>query len=210
MLQIHSFSEVGGHPENEDAFVVQQHPLDKEAWLCFLADGLGGHAGGGQAARLACHNAASGYSPEQLCELATWTSIFRSADKSVAGDAMAGFTTLVGLCVSRQLVVGASAGDSAVLLISGDHAKELTSGQKKNPPLGSGGAEATPFLSTFKSPWQILVMSDGVWKYLGWEQIAVLANRFHGTALIEELQKPARLPGSGKFQDDFTMVVIGG
>ena len=41
-----SFSEAGGHCSNEDAFAIKQHPLDSHLWLCFVADGQGGRAGG--------------------------------------------------------------------------------------------------------------------------------------------------------------------
>ncbi|HVS40227.1 MAG TPA: hypothetical protein VMS17_32010, partial [Gemmataceae bacterium] len=47
MISVLSFSEVGGHRVNEDAFAVQQHPLDPGMWLCFVADGQGGQPGGG-------------------------------------------------------------------------------------------------------------------------------------------------------------------
>jgi hypothetical protein len=51
-------------------------------------------------------------------------------------------------------------------------------------------------------------MSDGVWKYVGWEGVVAAARRQHGAALLEELQRAARLPGSGLFQDDFTIVLL--
>ena len=51
-------------------------------------------------------------------------------------------------------------------------------------------------------------MTDGVWKYVGWGPIAVEAARHQGQALIDVLQQRARLPGSGEFQDDFTLIVI--
>src|SRR5438094_669762 len=143
MVGVQTCSEVGGHPLNEDAFCVQAHPFAHDCWLCFVADGQGGQAGGGPAAELACRTAlavALVCRPERLIEPSTWPGILRQADAAVAADPAAGFTTLVGLCVYRGRVVGASSGDSAALLSSGDDARELTAGQQKNPPVGSGAA----------------------------------------------------------------------
>jgi hypothetical protein len=126
----------------------------------------------------------------------------------VAADPGAGFTTLVGLCVYRGRVVGASCGDSAALLVSGGKARELTAGQQKNPPVGSGTAVAVPFAAAVAEPWRVLAMSDGVWKYAGWDRVAEIAGRAPGPLVITELQAAARLRGSGRFQDDFTVVVL--
>src|SRR5207253_11431307 len=108
----------------------------------------------------------------------------------------------------RGRVAGASSGDSAALLVSGGKAHELTAGQQKNPPVGSGAAVAVPFAATVKEPWRVLVMSDGVWKYVGWDQVGEVACRACGSGIIAELQRLARLPRSGRFQDDFTVVVL--
>jgi PPM family protein phosphatase len=211
MVDIQSYSEVGGHRLNEDAFCVRAHPLDPDCWLCFVADGQGGQAGGGAAAQLACQTAlaaALGCRPQGLIDPSTWPAILRQADAAVAADSVAGFTTLVGLSVYRDRVVGASSGDSAALLVSGGKANELTAGQHKNPPVGCGAAVAVPFAAGVKESWRILVMSDGVWKYVGWDRVAEIACRARGSAVITELQQLARLPGTGRFQDDFTVVVL--
>jgi len=211
MVAVHSFSEVGGHRLNEDAYCVQLHPLDVDCWLCFVADGQGGQAGGGPAAQLACRSAlatAVGCRPAKLAQPSTWTEILRQADAAVAAEEGAGFTTLVGLCVYRDYVVGASSGDSAALLISGGNHSELTAGQHKNPPVGSGAAIGVPFAARLEQSWRLLVMSDGVWKYVGWDRVIEVACRERGPSVIAELQKSARLPGSGRFQDDFTVVLL--
>jgi hypothetical protein len=132
----------------------------------------------------------------------------RQADTAVAAAPGAGFTTLVGLCIYRGNVVGASSGDSAALVVSGGRATELTAGQQKNPPVGCGAAVAVPFAATVTEPWRVLAMSDGVWKYVGWERVVAIARRTRGRFAIAELQGAARLRGSGRFQDDFTVVVL--
>jgi PPM family protein phosphatase len=212
MIAVHSCSEAGGR-QNEDAFAVQAHPLAPDCWLCFVADGQGGRAGGGPAAQLACQTAlaaAFACRPEALTDPSTWLGIVRQAELAVAGDPVAGFTTLVGLCIYQGRVAGASNGDSAALLVSRGQANELTVGQQKNPPVGSGAAIAVPFAAVVEEPWRVLAMSDGVWKYVGWDRVIEVARRATGSAVIADLQQLARLPGSGRFQDDFTVVVIEG
>jgi serine/threonine protein phosphatase PrpC len=213
MVRAESFSEVGGHRVNEDAFAVQQHPDDPDLWLCFVADGQGGQAGGGPAARLACQaasDAARACSPAGLGLSSVWSGLLQEADVAVAADPVAGFTTLLGLGVSSGRVVGASSGDSAALVLCGEKALELTAAQHKNPPVGSGAAVAVPFAAALRLPWQVLAMSDGVWKYIGWDGIVEAARRQRGASLIAQLQRLARLPGSGQFPDDFTIVVLEG
>ena len=54
----------------------------------------------------------------------------------------------------------------------------------------------------------MLLMSDGVWKYGGWDRVIEIARRASGSTIVTELQRLVRLPGSGCFQDDFTVVVL--
>ena len=211
MINVLSFSEVGGHRLNEDAFVVQEHPSEPGLWLCFVADGQGGQAGGGLAARLACQVALEAVlkcPPESLSKPRTWSSIFQMADEAVRTEPAAGFTTLVGLCVSQDWLVGAANGDSAAVLLCGGQVTELTHGQHKNPPIGSGGILPVPFSVSMSVPWRLLVMSDGVWKYASWERVFASPGQMSGAELLVELQQAARLPRTGQFQDDFTVVLL--
>jgi hypothetical protein len=207
-----SYSEVGGHRVNEDAFAVQAHPSDGDCWLCCLADGQGGQAGGGPAAQVACRTAmtaASQLPVDQLASATMWPDLLRLADEAVAMDRKAGYTTLVGFSVVNGQLRGASSGDSAVLaVVKAQQVHELTANQVKNPPVGSGAAVFTPFGLRLQHPWMVLAMSDGVWKYAGWERVGAIALRERGQALLDELQKATRLPASGKFQDDFTVVML--
>ena len=201
MIRTYSFTEAGGHAVNEDAFEL--HPLIGEVtgWLVVLADGQGGRAGGARAAQLACQTAA--------VHAGSWEKRLSAADAAVAADAEAGFTTLVGLHVSADRVVGASCGDSAALAIWGRGLQRiLTARQFKNPPVGSGEAAVTPFQLDLVTPWRVLVMSDGVWKYAGWERVCDLAARRSGAELLADLQAAARLRTSGTFPDDFTAVLL--
>jgi len=148
------------------------------------------------------------HQPLKLTDPRTWSEILRQTDKVVANHSVAGFTTLVCLCIYQGRVIGSSSGDSAVLLISPAQPNELTAGQKKNPPVGSGAAVAVPFAAPVEEPWRVLSMSDGVWKYVGWERVIDVAGQAPTSSVIPELQQLARLPGSGRFQDDFTVVML--
>lgn len=84
----------------------------------------------------------------------------------------------------------------------------VTGRQTKDPPVGSGEAFFVPFTAELTAPWVVIAMTDGVWKYAGWHRIKEAATRLRGRPLIDELQALARLPGSGEFQDDFTLILI--
>ncbi len=211
MVESFSFSEAGGHPDNEDAYRVQTHPQDTDCWLCFIADGQGGRAGGGPAAQLACQaalDAALSLSSKSLMRPMAWPALLQHADAAVEQDSIAGYTTLIALCICGRNIVGASCGDSAVLLVTGNTTVELTRGQLKNPPVGSGMAEPIPFAARVDIPWSLVAMTDGVWKYVGWERVREIAADRHGSAMIQALAEAAKLPRTGQFQDDFTVVLI--
>ena len=213
MITVSSCSEKGDHAVNEDIFEVRRHPADPDCWLCFLADGQGGCAGGERAARLACEVAAEAALRLPLIELSkpeTWVDVLQEADAAVAADPDAGFTTLIGFCITGENVAGASSGDSAVVAASaGSRLKTLTDRQAKNPPFGSGAAWFVPFAEKLVGPWSVLAMSDGVWKYVGWDRISAAIASHRGQPLIDSLQVAARLR-SGRFPDDFTVVLFEG
>lgn len=208
MFRVFSYTEAGGHPRNEDAFEVRAHPLDKTCLLCALADGQGGQAGGGRAAQLACATtlaAAATLSQHQIA----WDRILRQADDAVAADREAGFTTLIGFALHENCVLGASSGDSALLAFDASgRVFDLTRSQMKNPPVGCGDAVFVPFQMKLQTPWTVLAMSDGVWKYVGMDGVQTAMMKLRGQALIDSLQQSARMKGSGLFQDDFTVIVI--
>jgi serine/threonine protein phosphatase PrpC len=214
MIRVTTFSEAGGHLENEDAFAARPHPFGSDHWVCFLADGQGGQAGGGDAARLACRTAIelAIRSPiRSLRDPDVWKEILRAADRAVFADPKAGFTTLLGLLITGEFVAGGSCGDSEVLMLSaGGPARYLTHGQRKNPPVGSGAAEFISFSAAIVRPWSVLAMSDGVWKSIGAERLVEAVRAMRGERLVARLQTLARLPRGGQFSDDFTVVVFEG
>jgi hypothetical protein len=205
-------SEPGGHPDNEDAFVVGVHPDDPEAYLCAVADGQGGHFGGGPAARLACETflkVASQATLPELMLLRLWDDILAHVDRTVADDPLCGFTTLVTFCVARGGLAGASCGDSALVVAEPEQEPlVLTARQSKDPPVGSGAAVFVPFALRLHPPWTALAMTDGVWKYAGWDAVLQAAAAATGADVIQSLRQRVALPGSGALQDDFTLVVL--
>jgi PPM family protein phosphatase len=210
MVKVETFSEIGGHLVNEDALAVEQHPSDPNCWLCCLADGQGGRAGGQQAASLAVRvamDAVRRLPVRHLLSPAAWVSLLRQADATVEIAPDAGFTTLIGLGIVGDAVCGASSGDSKALATIPTRAQELTAQQFKDPPVGSGVAAFVTFSLALAKPWSVLVMSDGVWKYAGWDGVVDACKLLHGRSLVEALQQQARLRGSGRFQDDFSLVL---
>jgi PPM family protein phosphatase len=212
MCLVSSRSEAGGHPLNEDAFEVMRHPGGQSCWICALADGQGGQAGGGEAARLACRvviETGSSQPVRSLASVSTWLNALRRADERVRTDRDAGYTTLIGFAVVGGYVVGASNGDSAAWLGGADgRVLDLTAGQAKNPPVGSGFAVPKPFAAKLPSSWIVLAMSDGVWKSVGRDRVQELLRNSRGQALLDHLLAAARIPGSGGLGDDFTAVML--
>ena len=188
---------------------MEPHPLDRDCLLGVVADGQGGQPDGGPAARIACRmwlDVAGCETPQQLFHGGMIEHTVHLVDRQICEEDGAGFTTLVGWAVWKNHLIGASVGDSALMLVQNGTAKALTDKQFKNPPIGSGAAEAIEFGETLNAPWMILAMSDGAWKYAGWEKLATLAKEKRSQALIDAALAACRLR-SGALQDDFTLVV---
>jgi hypothetical protein len=214
MMRFYSHSEPSGHADNEDVFEVRRHPDEPLYLLAAIADGQGGQPGGQEAACLACRtclDAAAAIPPIRLFKPSSWTGLLEQADHAVAADPVAGFTTLIGFCIALEQVCGGSCGDSAVVLVDPDsRGYPLTASQYKNPPVGSGGANIVPFGSVLERPWVVLAMTDGVWKYAGWDRTHQIASEERDEAVITRLLDCVRLPRSGGLQDDFTLLALFG
>ena len=204
-------SEPGHEHANQDVALVRPHPADASSLTCALADGQGGRSGGAEAAQIAageCLRAASTFPVSSLLDEATWYPIVNASDEAVCEDDDAGYTTLVGLCVSAGTVCGASCGDSGALLLGGGRERLLTEHQHKDPPVGSSAARPVAFSARLGPGWQLLIVSDGVWKGIGWDGIARLARAYGGESLIAALRRAALEENGSTLGDDFSVILV--
>ncbi len=204
-------SEAGDGHVNEDVVLVRPHPGDAGVLLCALADGQGGQAGGARAAPVAVEEslrAASSFPVNELRQAAPWYAVVGAADETVCEDDAAGYCTLVSLGVSEREVWGASCGDSGALLLSGGRDLLLTEDQRKDPPVGSSAARPVAFSARLTPGWTLLVVSDGVWKFVGWEHIAEMAAQKQGQELIAALRGAAWDASGGRLPDDFSVALL--
>jgi PPM family protein phosphatase len=209
-MMIYTFTEAGDGHANEDAIAHRPHPTTDNFALCALADGQGGRSGGGmaaQAAVLLALDAACAVKPEALLSPLKWLDVCNTADKGVAAKPDAGYCALVALVAADEWVVGASSGDSAAVLILDNSAVILTDRQHKNPPLGSGAAKFEAFSAKPGMGWRVLVVSDGVWKYVGWERMIAVGRSAQGNQMAEVLRREV-LQSHGSLPDDFSLIVI--
>jgi hypothetical protein len=154
-----------------------------------------------------CVEFAAATNPIRLRMPNAWASILGRVDHVVTDDPGCGLTTLIGLSIVGDWISGASVGDSAVGLVCADRPfAVLTEQQFKDPPVGTGAANAVGFSAALVHPWTLLAMTDGVWKYAGWTKIRVCVEGGRGQDILNTLRDSVRLR-SGVYQDDFTLVV---
>jgi serine/threonine protein phosphatase PrpC len=211
VMKVFSHSEPGGHETNEDAIRVTRYADDPITLICALSDGQGGQVGGALAAQTAvdsCLEKTQTYSLNELLKPFTWQAIGAAVDRNVLLKPDAGYTTFIGLALVECFVVGVSCGDSAVALLLRDKFVQLTEHQHKDPPIGSGAARLAPFSARLGEPWKLLLMSDGVWKYTGWEAIVERYRAESGQALISSLRDVAASNNGGRLCDDFSLILI--
>ncbi len=212
MTYVYNYTCAAEQTENQDAFDFRPHPLNASITLCALADGQGGRTGAAEAADLACRvciETAARHSTLELCSPDAWIDILRRADQAVARDPYAGFTTLVGFCVTSERVYGGSCGDSAAILSNGQGDSEiLTAEQPKNPPIGSGAARFGVFQAALLQPWVLLAVSDGVWKYSGWQPLLRVKHEQSGEYIVAKLLRCLKRPTGHHLQDDFTLLMV--
>lgn len=197
----------GGHANNEDYLLRGRHTSGRDRFLCFIADGQGGRADAALASRIACEAAmaaAQGHSWEDLFTASVWDEIFAEADRNVE-EKCEGFTTLIGIAIDEGSITGGSVGDSKAYSFDGsDQFVELTARQHKNPPIGGGCGSAHVFhLPKFAGV--ILLVTDGVWKYAGFDALrACVAGPVE--QIVDGLRAATLSRQGGSFPDDFTVL----
>ncbi|MFO1483282.1 MAG: protein phosphatase 2C domain-containing protein [Verrucomicrobiaceae bacterium] len=209
-MKVITHTEPGGKAVNEDFILARRHPQDESVMICCIADGQGGRSNGAVASKAACElffESVSAVSPMKLFEDRAILNLLNQVDGRVS--ATGGFTTLAVLVLDRDMAAGASAGDSKVYARdSAGQVIEVSSKQRKNPPVGSGDAIFEPFMAHAVGGSRVLMMTDGVWKYAGYESIqrALVAPDLN--SVPELLRRDTLARGGSLLPDDFSLIAI--
>jgi serine/threonine protein phosphatase PrpC len=157
--------------DNQDRVTMFEHC---GSMIVAVADGVGGRAGGGEAAQSAIEQIRDAIhtvdNTSVLLRTAFWTQLVTEIDDAISDNAGVGETTLVALAIADNLVTGASVGDSGAWLISHQRLRVLTEEQRTKPFLGSGAAFPVGFAAELADD-TLLVATDGLLKYSSEEAI---------------------------------------
>jgi len=210
-MNVTCFTEAKSEGVNEDAVESAQHPEESTIWIMALADGQGGRTGGADAAQTAVKRAvqvALSAPVQKLLSGRFWVQLLLDVDKAVSDNPDAGFTTFVGVAITEQTIVGVSSGDSqAVLIRPTGIAVTLTDNQKKNPPVGSQMCHPTLFSAPVPANSRLLLMSDGVYKFVPSETIVSTIAEVEARDAIKTIRDLA-VGRSGTLYDDFSVAII--
>ncbi len=186
------------------------HPQDNSVWVACIADGQGGQSNGAQAAQTACTSyfeKAASLPCRELFQEKIQQDLLHHVDDCVA--LTGGFTTFIAMVFDHRSLIGGSSGDSKVYATTGQGTiEEFTISQHKNPPVGSGGAVFETFARPLFPRLRLLMVTDGVWKYAGYEKIknALEADSFSEVASV---LRAATLTRCGTtLPDDFSLIGI--
>jgi serine/threonine protein phosphatase PrpC len=161
-----------------------------------LADGAGGTSGGERAAKAVIDRVAGVASHAY-----DWSLLLAELDHSQIGF---GQTTAVVLWITRDKIIGASAGDSGAWIVR-DEIEDLTHLQHRKPLIGDGAIvtsiEAGPIGSG-----TLVVASDGLLRYAKQTDIARIARGPDLAAAAKALVELVRFP-SGELPDDVSVVL---
>ncbi|BCM89884.1 hypothetical protein IAD21_01734 [Abditibacteriota bacterium] len=177
--------------------------------LVALADGQGGRAGGALASRIAVQSALDWLEkvPGDF-DTHTLQTAISVADEAVEAQNEAGYSTLILLVCEQNQIVGASVGDSLALHITPTTQSELTGHQRKNPPIGSSAALGTPFSAQPQAGEQILLMSDGVFRFASLEAIARTCRASEDLDVLLNLLNLQKRSETGALPDDWSAILL--
>lgn len=232
-ISVRAFTDVGlRRKRNEDAVLVggwvcQSHDgalvaMDFDPtfpFVCAVADGMGGHAGGNIASRLA------------LTVLAERSAQWRTVDDitgtvSYANEQVRGVgnqtefeglgTTLAGVCLTRDAIIVFNVGDSRVYSITGGRLRQLShddavldaAGNPTNvitQSLGQQGQVQTHITTLPVVPGTYLMCSDGIHGMLADAELAAAINTPDFTACAATLIRGTRSAGA---DDNFSFVIV--
>lgn len=134
-LQVGGISETGGRPNNEDAILIEETKSDANlpsgGWVLAVADGMGGHADGDMASRLAIQTLKEAFAETSQPDAAlALKQAYRRANDAIyaAGttpESRPG-TTLVSAVVRGKYVTIANVGDSRAYLMRANQLTQIT------------------------------------------------------------------------------------
>lgn len=131
-VEVGSATRVGGRDHNEDAVLATPVGDAGNAWLLAVADGMGGHAGGEVASRVAIDTLREHFAGPLPDDVALQMKrAFRVANERVwaeGGTSDIGHmgTTLVAAVVNGVYLTVANVGDSRAYLVRGNQVQQLT------------------------------------------------------------------------------------
>lgn len=185
----------------EDLVFVREHELG--LWVVVL-DGAGGMSGGLRAVELAA--ALLGTVPSAPSP-ATLVTLLSEVDDALDRDRGAGETTAVVAWVSANPIVGASAGDSSLLLVSDTGEQDFTANQHQKRRLGSGRAIPIGFSAAPSPPFRILAGTDGLFRHAPHGHLVSAARDPALDSAASRLLELPRLK-SGGYADDVGFVLM--
>ncbi len=164
--------------------------------VCLVADGVGGRAGGAEAATALLEAVAR--EPETLLPVP----FLQDMDGALCG---VGETTAVLARVSADRITGGVVGDSGAWLVGQGKHKVLSTVSK--PYLGSGAAFPRPFRGSWELP-TLLLASDGLLRYTDPARIVKACSASDLEEACDALLQLVRLPLSGEYPDDVSIVLV--
>lgn len=126
-----------------------------------LADGVGGQAGGREAAELVC-GGLSRLMGSTMPDPFALQELLMDLDGDLFADPAAGLTTAIVGAIGSGVLVGASVGDSELWLLQSDHHEVVTRHQYRRPMLGSGVSMPIVFESQISAGMAVLIGTDGL------------------------------------------------
>ncbi len=195
---------IGARSICEDLVDTFEH---RGATIAIVADGAGGMGGGLEAASTAVSVIRA-----QVTRIdapptpASLTAALIRADGVLERTSMCGESTGLVVAISKEMVFGASVGDSEAVLADAGVLTDLTAHQRRKPLLGSGSAmpvsfDPVPFRGT------LVAGTDGLFKYCIRKAMADILSDTDGEPVVGRLVSAVRLP-SGELRDDVGIVVI--
>jgi PPM family protein phosphatase len=171
-----------------------------------VADGMGGRAGGGEAAEALMSVVRDAVADvRDAGDAGAWDALLVRADRAIRDDPRAGETTAVVVGIGARAIGGASVGDSEAWLITDDRTFDLTAAQQRKPGLGTGMAAPTPFRARAVTG-TLLVATDGLFKYADRQMICANARGASLDGAARVLIDLVRMP-SGGLQDDVAIAL---